>query len=518
MTTTHRRVLGAGIAATAIAALVAGTPAWPSEARHQGQPEPDDGAAAVVQRLPRPPRGAPTAPLVRRPRTRRRRPSAAPSTSRPSSPSCATKAGDANEPHRRRRRPHRRLDLHLGHVPRRAVGRVAQRDGPRRQQRRQPRVRRGHRPSCCACRTAAATRSTAATSPTSRTPGRDFQWLAANVVKKDGGGTLLPGDLGQGRRRHQGRLHRHDPRGHPDAGQPGRRRVGRLQGRGRDRQRAGGAAEEAGREGDRRAAARGRLQRGTVQRAASASPSPDRADRRADDAPRSTRSSRVTPTTPTSAPSPTRPATRASSPAPPTTAGSSPRPTSSSTPRAARSTAADHRDRTTSSTAGLPRTRPDGDHRQVEHPGRSAQGPRSSGTHTEAILGDCQRRTAASRRRWPTSSRTRSCGAPRAARVARRSRFMNVGGVRATCRWRRSYGEASGQITFAEAYDIAPFGNLLVTRRPHRRPDPAGARAAVPADRRPWLAADAGARCVRRLHLRPGTPPTRRVRASSPAR
>ena len=36
-------------------------------------------------------------------------------------------------------------------VPRRAVGGVAQRDGARRQQRRQPRVRRGHRPSCCAC-------------------------------------------------------------------------------------------------------------------------------------------------------------------------------------------------------------------------------------------------------------------------------------------------------------------------------------------------------------------------------
>ena len=31
MTTTHRRVLGAGIAATAIAALVASTPALPQE-------------------------------------------------------------------------------------------------------------------------------------------------------------------------------------------------------------------------------------------------------------------------------------------------------------------------------------------------------------------------------------------------------------------------------------------------------------------------------------------------------
>ena len=57
MTTTHRRVLGAGIAATAIAALVAGTPAVAGAAPAQGQPQPHDRAAAVVQRLPRPPRG-----------------------------------------------------------------------------------------------------------------------------------------------------------------------------------------------------------------------------------------------------------------------------------------------------------------------------------------------------------------------------------------------------------------------------------------------------------------------------
>ena len=57
MTTTHRRVLGAGIAATALAAFVAGTPAVAGAAPTQGQPQPHHGAAAVVQRLPRPPRG-----------------------------------------------------------------------------------------------------------------------------------------------------------------------------------------------------------------------------------------------------------------------------------------------------------------------------------------------------------------------------------------------------------------------------------------------------------------------------
>src|SRR5512140_2342122 len=38
MTTTHRRVLGAGIAVTAVAALVAGTPAFAGAAPGQGNP------------------------------------------------------------------------------------------------------------------------------------------------------------------------------------------------------------------------------------------------------------------------------------------------------------------------------------------------------------------------------------------------------------------------------------------------------------------------------------------------
>ena len=63
---------------------------------------------------------------------------------------------------RRRRRPDRRQPAALGPLPRRADDRGDERDGPRRHRRRQPRVRRGRRPSCCACRTAAATRSTAA--------------------------------------------------------------------------------------------------------------------------------------------------------------------------------------------------------------------------------------------------------------------------------------------------------------------------------------------------------------------
>ena len=41
--------------------------------------------------------------------------------------------------------------------------------------------------------------------------------------------------------------------------------------------------------------------------------------------------------------------------------------------------------------------------------------------------------------------------------------FMNVGGVRASLRVAPKYAEGPGQITYAEAYDVAPFGNILTT-------------------------------------------------------
>jgi 5'-nucleotidase len=41
--------------------------------------------------------------------------------------------------------------------------------------------------------------------------------------------------------------------------------------------------------------------------------------------------------------------------------------------------------------------------------------------------------------------------------------FMNVGGVRASLTLAPKYSEQAGQITYAEAYAIAPFGNLLNT-------------------------------------------------------
>ena len=84
------------------------------------------------------------------------------------------------------------------------------------------------------------------------------------------------------------------------------------------------------------------------------------------------------------------------------------------------------------------------------------------GSHTEPILGDSggnrgietpMADLVADAIHWGTS------GSKGGAQIA----FMNVGGVREDLPMAPKYAEASGQITFAEAYDIAPFNNLLVT-------------------------------------------------------
>ena len=40
---------------------------------------------------------------------------------------------------------------------------------------------------------------------------------------------------------------------------------------------------------------------------------------------------------------------------------------------------------------------------------------------------------------------------------------MNIGGVRASLLVEPKYDEGPGEITYAESYDVAPFGNLLVS-------------------------------------------------------
>jgi 5'-nucleotidase len=86
------------------------------------------------------------------------------------------------------------------------------------------------------------------------------------------------------------------------------------------------------------------------------------------------------------------------------------------------------------------------------------------GTHVEHIIGHSDPRSnraietpmaslVADAILWGTS------GANGGAQIA----LMNVGGVRASLPMAPKYAEGQGEITYAEAFDIAPFGNLLNT-------------------------------------------------------
>ncbi len=310
MTTSHRRALGAGIAAAAVAALVTSTPALAAEGRtpQPRQPQPADGAAAVVQRLPRPPRGHRTR-RCRRSTTRRRRRSAVPSTSRRSSPSCVTRwatarsltvaAGDLiggstflsglfhDEPSVE--------SLNAMGLDVSSVGNHEFDEGTEELLRMQ--YGGCHPVDGCYFPDAALRRGGL---PVARRQRRQ------EVRRRDAAAR----DLGQERRRRQGRLHRDDPRGHRPARQP-RRGVERRRSRTRSRPPTPPRpAEAAGCQGDRRSHARGWPEQRHVQLSASGSPSPSRRWRPSS-ARRSTRSSPGTPTTPTSARSPTLRVTRA---------------------------------------------------------------------------------------------------------------------------------------------------------------------------------------------------------------
>ena len=91
-------------------------------------------------------------------------------------------------------------------------------------------------------------------------------------------------------------------------------------------------------------------------------------------------------------------------------------------------------------------------------------GARVVGTHTEDILGDESPRSNRSIE-TPMASMVADAilwgteGAKGGAQIA----FMNVGGVRESLPMAPKYAEGPGQITYAEAFDVAPFGNLLNT-------------------------------------------------------
>ena len=239
----------------------------------------------------------------------------------------------------------------------------------------------------------------------------------------------------------------------------------RVQGRGRDRQRPGRDAEEAGRQGDRRAHARGR--RSTPARTSSASgiSDPIAHDGDPDHAP--TIDQIVTGHThqpyicsiPDPAGNP-----RLVTSAAVATARSSPRPTSSSTRAAVRSTAAGTTSTNHLVTRASPRTptqtaiiakwnalagrprRPGRRHPRRGHPRRL----RPAEPRHRDPMGDL----VADAILWGTSAAENG-----GAQIA----FMNIGGVRASLDTRRRHGEGPGEITYAEAYDVAPFGNLLDT-------------------------------------------------------
>ena len=211
--------------------------------------------AAGHQRLPRQPRAAHRqrrshhggSRRYGRPRGRRRL---------PRQPAAHAAPAEPQHPDRLGRRPDRRQPAAVGTVPRRADDRGHERDGPRPQRRRQPRVRRG--------RHGAPAHAERRLRPRQQLPQRDLRRSRLRVPGGERGlqghgRADLPALRHQEVRQHQGRLHRDDPRGDPEhrlrVRDPGRglpRRGGyREQVRGRAPQRARRAR-------DRRAAARGR--------------------------------------------------------------------------------------------------------------------------------------------------------------------------------------------------------------------------------------------------------------------
>ncbi|MFP5415320.1 MAG: bifunctional metallophosphatase/5'-nucleotidase [Actinomycetes bacterium] len=91
------------------------------------------------------------------------------------------------------------------------------------------------------------------------------------------------------------------------------------------------------------------------------------------------------------------------------------------------------------------------------------QKERVVGTHTEAILGDSSGNRAIETPMVDVVADAILWGTDGADEGGAQIAFMNVGGVREDLPMEAKYNEGTGEITFQEAYDIAPFGNLLVT-------------------------------------------------------
>ncbi|MEO5609366.1 MAG: bifunctional metallophosphatase/5'-nucleotidase [Ornithinibacter sp.] len=85
------------------------------------------------------------------------------------------------------------------------------------------------------------------------------------------------------------------------------------------------------------------------------------------------------------------------------------------------------------------------------------------GTNTEDILGDSSGDRGIETPMGDLVSDAILWGTSAPASGGAQISLMNTGGVRASFKLAPKYAEESGQITYAEAYDVAPFGNLLVS-------------------------------------------------------
>lgn len=85
------------------------------------------------------------------------------------------------------------------------------------------------------------------------------------------------------------------------------------------------------------------------------------------------------------------------------------------------------------------------------------------GTHTEDILGDSTGNRGIETPMADLVADAVLAGTDGANEGGAQIAFMNVGGVREDLPMKPKYSEAPGQITYAEAFDIAPFNNLLVS-------------------------------------------------------
>ncbi|NHA66777.1 bifunctional metallophosphatase/5'-nucleotidase [Phycicoccus flavus] len=92
-----------------------------------------------------------------------------------------------------------------------------------------------------------------------------------------------------------------------------------------------------------------------------------------------------------------------------------------------------------------------------------ALGQRVVGSNTEDILGDSSTCRCAETPMGDLVADAMLWGTQAPENGGAQISLMNIGGVRASLRYAPKYTEGAGQITYKEAYDIAPFGNILTS-------------------------------------------------------